>query len=74
VAKKSSTYDVTHKKPAPPKQKFVKKNFLVLGFRFFMHDITSGILLDLFGTLHLALGPNRWWLYFNEVFWEVATF
>jgi len=22
VAKKSSTYDVTHRKPAPPKQKF----------------------------------------------------
>jgi len=36
-----------------------EKKFLVLGFRFFVSNIMSGILLGLFGLLHLALGPNR---------------
>jgi len=31
---------------------------LVLGYEFFVSDIISGVVLGLFGTLHLALGPN----------------
>jgi len=37
----------------------MKQTFLVLGFRFFVSDIISGVVLGLFGPLHLALGPNR---------------
>jgi len=36
----------------------MKKNFLVLRFRFFVSDIISGGVLGLFGPLRLALGPN----------------
>jgi len=36
----------------------MKKNFLVLGFRFFVSDIISKVLLGHFNPLHLALGPN----------------
>jgi len=35
------------------------KNFLVLGFRFFVSDIINGVVLGLFSPLRLALGPNR---------------
>jgi len=35
-----------------------KTFFLVLGFRFFVSDVISGIVSGLFGQLHLALGPN----------------
>jgi len=31
---------------------------IFFGFGFFMSDIISGVLLGLFGPLHLALGPN----------------
>jgi len=37
----------------------MKKISLVLGFGFFVSDVISGIVLGLFGPLHLALGPNR---------------
>jgi len=36
----------------------VKKNFLVLGFGFFVSDIVSGKLLGHLGPLYLDLGPN----------------
>jgi len=36
----------------------MKKNFLVLDFVFFVSDVTSGVVLGLFGPLHLVLGPN----------------
>jgi len=36
----------------------MKKKFLVLGFGFFVSDVISGIVLDLFDPLHLALGPT----------------
>jgi len=35
----------------------MKKNFF--GFRFFVSDFISGIVLGLFGPLPLALGPNH---------------
>ena len=35
-----------------------EKNFLVLGFRFFVSDVISGVVLGRFGPLHLALGLN----------------
>ena len=35
----------------------MKKN-LMLGFGFFVSDVISGVVLGLFGPLHLALGPN----------------
>jgi len=38
----------------------MKKNFLVLGFGFFVSDVISGIVLCLFGQLHLALSPNHY--------------
>jgi len=34
----------------------VKKIF---GFGFFVSDVISGVVLGLFGPLHLALGPNH---------------
>jgi len=37
----------------------MKKNYLVLGFGFFVRDITSGMVLGLFNQLHLALRTNR---------------
>jgi len=36
----------------------MKTFFLVLGFRFFVSEIISGVLLGHFRPLHLALGPN----------------
>jgi len=36
----------------------MKKKFLVLGLGFFVSDIISGVVLSLFGPLHLALSPN----------------
>jgi len=35
-----------------------EKNFLVLGFGIVI-DVTSGVVLGLFGPLHLALGSNH---------------
>jgi len=35
-----------------------EKNLLVLGFVFFVGDVISEVVLGLFGTLHLAIGPN----------------
>jgi len=35
------------------------RKFFVYGFRFFVSDVISGVLLGLFGPLHTALGPNR---------------
>jgi len=40
-------------------QSAMKKNFLILGFGFFVSDVVSGGFLGLFVPLHLALGPNR---------------
>jgi len=37
----------------------MKKNFLVLGFSFFVSDVISGVVLGPFGPIHLALGPNH---------------
>jgi len=37
----------------------MKKIVFGLGFGFFVSDVISGVLLGLFGPLHLALGPNR---------------
>jgi len=37
----------------------IEKKFLVLGFRFFVSNVRSGVVLGLFGLFHLALGPNR---------------
>jgi len=37
----------------------MKKNFLVLGFRFFVSDVTSRVVLSFFGLLRVALGPNH---------------
>jgi len=37
----------------------IEKNFLDLGFRFFVSDVTSGALLGHFGLHLLDLGPNR---------------
>jgi len=34
------------------------KKTLFLGFGFFVSDIINGVVLGLFGPLHLALGPN----------------
>jgi len=34
--------------------------FFHLGFRYFVSDTTSGIVLGLFGPPLLALGPNCW--------------
>jgi len=31
----------------------------IFGFRVFVNDVISGVVLGLFGPLHLALGPNR---------------
>ena len=39
------------------------KNFLVLGFGFFVSDIISGVLLDHFEPLYLALSPKEWSCY-----------
>ena len=38
-----------------------EKCLFVLGFRFFVRDIISGVLLGQFGPLYLALGPIDWW-------------
>jgi len=35
----------------------MKKRFFDFGF--FVSDITSGVVLGLFGPLHLVLGPNH---------------
>ena len=37
----------------------MKKKMFVLGFPFFVSDVTSEEILDLFSPLHLALGLNR---------------
>jgi len=37
----------------------MEKTFLALGFGIFEGDVISGVVLGLFGPLHLALGPNR---------------
>jgi len=37
----------------------MKQIFLVLGFRFFVSDVINGVILSLFGPLHLALDPNH---------------
>jgi len=37
----------------------MKKKIFSVGFRFFVSDIVSGIVLGLFGPLHLAQGPNH---------------
>jgi len=31
----------------------------IWGFGFFVSDVISGVVLGLFGPLHLVLGPNR---------------
>jgi len=45
----------------------MKKKILVLSFGFFVTDVISGIVLGLFGTLHLALGPTTRWQHFAQV-------
>jgi len=42
--------------------------FSVVGFKFFVSDIISAVLLGLFGHLHLILGPNHW----MEVFCSIV--
>jgi len=37
----------------------MKKKFFGFGFRFFVSDVISGVVLGLFGPLHLTLGSNR---------------
>jgi len=44
--------------PQKTQQVFNEKNFSVLGFVVFVSDIISGVVLGLFGPLHLALGTN----------------
>jgi len=36
----------------------ISKNFW-FGFQVFVSDVIRGVVLSLFGPLHLALGPNR---------------
>jgi len=48
----------------------MEKIFLVLGFKFFVSDVTSGVVLGLFGPLHLALDPNHKMEVFAQVFLE----
>jgi len=44
--------------PQKTQQVFNEKNSLVLGFVVFVSDIISGVVLGLFGPLHLALRTN----------------
>jgi len=37
----------------------MKNFFFLFGFGFFVSDVISGVVLGIFGPLHLALGPNR---------------
>jgi len=39
-----------------------------MGFRFFVSDVISGVVLGLFGPLHLALGPMRYMVVVDQVF------
>jgi len=41
-----------------------KKNLSALSVGFFVSDIISGKVLGLFGSLHLALGPNQYMVVF----------
>jgi len=41
----------------------MKYIFLVSGF--LVNDVISGVVLGLFGPLHLALGPNCWMVEFH---------
>jgi len=45
----------------------VKKNF-GFGFHFIVSDIISGVVLGLFGPLHLAIAQTARWYYFTQVF------
>jgi len=36
----------------------IEKKFLVLGFRFFVSNVISGVVLGLSSPLHLVLGPD----------------
>jgi len=44
-----------------------EKNYF--GFGFFVSDVISGVVLGLFGPLHLALGPNRQMVVFRSSFY-----
>jgi len=37
----------------------MKNKLFGLGFRFFVSDVISGVVLSLFGLLHLVLGPKH---------------
>jgi len=42
---------------------------MVLGFRFFVSDV-SGVALVLFGPLHVALGPNHKMVFYSSFLLE----
>jgi len=51
----------------------IKKNYLVLGFGFFVSDVKSGVLLGHFDPLHLALGLNRQMAVFHwSFYWKLG--
>jgi len=60
-------------KDSPSLQVCNEKKFLVLDFRFIVSDAISGVVLGLFGPLHLALGPNHWIVVFcSSFFWKLG--
>jgi len=51
----------------------MKKKILVLGFRFFVSDVISRVVLGVFGPLRLALGPNRQMVLFcSSFYWKLG--
>jgi len=50
-----------------------EKNSFILGFGFFVSDVISGVHLDLFGPLHLALGTNHEMVVFRlSFYWKLG--
>jgi len=47
----------------------MKNNFWFYVSGFVVSDIISGVVLGLFGPLHLALGPNHWMVVFHSGFY-----
>jgi len=51
----------------------MKKKRLIVGFGCFVSDIISGVLLGLYGRLHLALGLNCSMIVFHSSFyWKLG--
>jgi len=62
-----------HSKDLASLRSAMKKKFLFWVLDFLVSDVISGVVSDLFGSLHLALGPNCHTVIFRSSFcWKLG--